>query len=122
MPRRPVSPLAAAQQRLRQSADELVAAAQDAALNISGGLAVAPAVNRHTERQTAAPRASVAGSSGAAASGGSAPDRMVVVCGTSVGWVSAKLGDIPVAAYAMVEDIHDHRAHCPPGRLPYSQL
>lgn len=114
MPRRPVPPLAAAQQRLRQSADELVAAAQEAASETGNGL-VGPAVTQATVAQMAPAAASVAGSGGADAAGGSAPDRMAIVCGTSAGWVSAKLGDIPIAAYTMVENITEHRARCPPG-------
>ena len=116
MPQRPVPPLAAAQQRLRQSADELVAAAQEAATGTSNGL-IGPAVTQPTLDVMAAATASIPGSGGVAASDGGAPDRMAIVCGTSAGWVSARLGDIPVAAYTMVENITEHRARCPPGWL-----
>ena len=116
MPRRPVPPLAAAQQRLRQSADELVAAAQEAASETGNGL-IGPAVTQATVAQMAPATASVADSGGADAADGSAPHRMAIVCGTSAGWVSAKLGDIPVAAYTMIENITEHRARCPPGLL-----
>ena len=120
MPRRPLLPLAVAQQHLRRSADELVAAAEETALHVSDVRSQSPAAATSSQ-QRAQPPAEAASLAymGTDAQRSGAPARMVIVCSTNseTGWVSTRLGGIPVAVYTMVQNISEHRTRCPPGLL-----
>ncbi len=48
------------------------------------------------------------------------PERLIVVArgGEDTSWLHRCFGDIPMAVYQRVDNLTQHRAHCPPGGMP----
>lgn len=47
------------------------------------------------------------------------PERLIVVArgGEDTSWLHRCFGDIPMAVYQRVDNLTQHRAHCPPGGM-----